>query len=185
MATPVLTIVPARRTLRDHVGGVEFIADKIEALDDESLTPELRAQLSAELIGALAGTRSKVDAVASTLAMFEAMQSAAQAECDRLAKRAATFARQHQRLSDYVLAVCAASKIDRLDGETSSLKARKNPGRVIVDSAAEVPWDFMRLPEPVPEPEAQPDKKLIAAAIKAGQTVAGCRFEQTVRLVRT
>jgi hypothetical protein len=73
-AAPALSIVP-KRSLRALVAGVDAIADAIEQLDDETLTPELKDALSEQLIGALAGTRAKVDSTCRALALFESLEA--------------------------------------------------------------------------------------------------------------
>jgi hypothetical protein len=185
MATASLSLVP-KRSLFAHVAEVESIADLVDRLDrTNELTPEAAEQLSAALIEAIAGTKQKTDRTCAVLAAFEAAGTAAKAERDRLDVRVKYFERQAERLEAYCLAVLSASNLDRIDGMTASISRRKNPGKVIVDSPAAVPWDFMRLPEPKPEPVAEPDKKLIAQALKNGVPVSGCRFIQDFRLVRS
>jgi hypothetical protein len=198
-STRQLTIVPRREpmgaepdeiaarrlSLREHVEGVEAIADAIEQLDDETLTQDARDELSAALIEALAGTRKKVDTVASTLALFESLRTAAVTERDRLARRVEFYARQSERLETYVLAVLSASNLNRLDGETSTLMRRLNPPSVVVDDESAIPTEFLRWPPLPPEPPPVPDKAAIKKAILGGNTVYGCRLERSVRLVRS
>jgi hypothetical protein len=187
-----LTLVPrqeapeARSTLRALVATVEGIADAIEALDPNDLDPETRAAMSAQLIEALAGTREKVDRTAGVLAMFEHLEAAAAAECKRLKTRTEFYARQRERLETYVLAVLQASNIARLDGETSSLQAKKNPPSVVIVDEDSIPTEYLRWPEEPPPPPPVPDKKLIAQSLKADPaSVPGCRLEQGSRLVRS
>ena len=73
----------------------------------------------------------------------------------------------------------------RLDGDTSSVSARLNPPKLIVDDEASIPREFFHLPEPAPPPEPVPDKSLIKKAIAAGAVVAGCRLVQGCRLLRS
>ena len=94
--------VVAPTTLRAHIEGVEAIADTIEGLDDETLSDADRDELSAMLIGAIAGTQRKVDATANVFAMFEGLEASARLEKERLARRETFYARQIQRLTDYV-----------------------------------------------------------------------------------
>jgi hypothetical protein len=178
-------IAARRRSLREHVEGVEAIADAIEQLDDEALSQEARDELSAALIEALAGTRKKVDAVASTLALFESLRIAAATERDRLARRVDFYARQSERLEIFVLAILSASKLTRLDGETSTLMRRLNPPGVVIDDESAIPMEFLRWPPVPPEPPPVPDKATIKKAILSGHAVEGCRLERSVRLVRS
>lgn len=173
-----------RQTLRGHIEGVDAIADAIEQLDAEDLDEELRDELSASLISALAGTRAKVDATARTLAMFEHLSAAARGEKERLAAREAYYDRQLERLTDYVRATMVASELTRLDGETSTLQLRRNPASVAPDAAIAGPMarEFVRPPRPA---MWAPDKDAIKRAIAAGREVPGWSTVQTSRLVRS
>jgi hypothetical protein len=185
-ASPALTLVP-RRSLLAHVAEVESLAELVERLDrTDELTPEAIDELSTELCAAVAGTKAKVDRTCGVLAAFEAAGAAAAIERDRLDVRAKYFARQHARLSEYCLAVLDSSKLDRIDGNTAAIARRKNPGKVLIDDESQIPWDFMRLPEAPPPPDAEPDKKLIATALKVDPlSVPGARWLQEYRLVRS
>jgi hypothetical protein len=183
-----IELVPDRPrclTLRDYVTRVDFIAQTVESLDDDELDEETRDELSRALITELAGTREKVDSVASTLAMFEHMVDSAEKERERLAKRSAYYRRQTERLEHYVLMVLETSKLDRIDGDTSSLRRHLNPWKVIVDNPAAIPPEFLRTPQPAPPPPPLPDKAAIARAIKAKQPVPGARLERGAKLVRS
>ena len=182
-ATP-LRVVP-KRSLRDHLQGVDLILAALDQLDelDESdgLTPERETELASDLISALAGTREKVDNVNRVLAMFEGLEAAAAKETERLKLRAARFERQRIRLQDYVIATMTASNLRELAGNTSDLKLRQNPASVRIDDVRAVPDEFLRQP-PVPAPV--PDKTLIGRALKAGRAIAGATLQTTTRLVR-
>jgi hypothetical protein len=188
VSAAALTLVPqpeARRSLRALVETVDGLADAIETLDDGTLDDETRDALTAQLVATLAGTREKVDRTAGVLAMFEHLEAAAAAECQRLSKRVAFYCRQRERLETYVLAVLEASKLDRIDGETNSLQRRKNPAKVVIDDENAVPIDFLRFPPEQEPPPPVPDKALIAKALKANSQVPGCRLVQSMRLVRS
>lgn len=178
---PAVVLAAPKRSLGDHIKGVERIAQYIQALDPDDLSADAYAELSALLIGELAGTREKVDNVGRALHMFESIEASAKRERERLEKREQWAARQAERLTEYVLAVLDASNIPKLDGETSTLTARKNPPAVQIDEPAAVPGEYMR----TPRPPAAPDKTLIKNALLAGIDVPGCRLEQRRRLVRS
>lgn len=168
-----------KMTLRDCVRTVE---DIVEALDDEQLAPELRDALSATLVDAIAGTREKIDRTSSVFAMYEGIESAIEVEIGRLNERLAWARRQHQRLTDYVLATIEASKLPKLDGWTSCLKAQKNPPKVVIAEGACIPDEFLVTP---PAPAPRPDRDSIKRALKAGFTIPGCSIVQAKRLVRS
>ncbi len=185
MAAPVLSIVP-KRSLFAHVQEVESIADMIDQLNDENeLTPEAAEALQFALCEAVAGTKQKVDRVTATLAAFEAGASAAKAEAARLSARAARFERNRERLETFVLAVLEASKLDRIDGETSSVSRRKNPPKLMVDAVELIPWDYMLVPDPLPDPDPVPDKAALKRDLKGGAVISGVRLVQEYRLLRS
>jgi hypothetical protein len=173
---------PVKKSLRAHIEGVDAIAQTVESLDDEQLDDEARDELSAMLIAAIAGTKRKVDDTARVLSMFAHLEAAAKSERDRLDKRAKYFARQSERLETYLLATLEASKLDRLDGETSTLRRQRNPPRVVIAEGASVPHQFLVYPD---APPPHPDKAAIAKALKAKRTVAGCSLVADYRLVRS
>jgi Siphovirus Gp157 len=188
-ATFGLAIVPKpeapqapRVSLRRHIEGVEAIADTIEGLDDETLSAEERDELSAMLIGAIAGTKRKVDNTSNVLAMYEALEAGAKAEKERLAKRESFYARQIERLTDYVIATMTASDILKLEGETSTFALRKNPPSVVIEAGATFAYEFMVYPE---APAPRPDKDAIKRALKAKREIAGASLQSTMRLVRS
>lgn len=181
-AALALALVP-RRSLRDHMQGVDLILEAIEQLDAEGLTPERRDELSADLISALAGTKVKVDNVNAVISMFEALEDAAAKEIARLTARTARFVRQRERLVDYVTATMTASGLKALDGNTSGLQLRANPPKVeIVDTSA-IPREYFRH-KPAPPPEA--DRTALLRDLKKQRDVPGARIAATTfRLVRS
>lgn len=187
MSASALALVPKRISLFELIADVDSITELVFALDDAGeMTPEIEEQLQTALVSAIAGTRAKVDRTASVIATFEAAEASASAEVARLSKRAAAFKRNRERLETFVLATLAASRLDKIDGETSTLSRRKNPAKVRIDCEQSIPFDFLRFPEQPPPPPAVPDKKLIAAALKANpDAVPGAVLVQEYRLVRS
>jgi hypothetical protein len=185
MASPALALVPKRMSLYELVRDTEGIADLVEALDAaDELTEEVSAQLSEALCLSIAGTKDKIDRSCGVLASFEAAQAAAKAERDRLDLRVKYFARQAQRLEDYLMAVLVSSNLKRMDGNTSSISRTLNPASAIPDGTVEGPLapEFVRTPKPAPW---EPDKTAIKAAITAGKEVPGWSTARTQRLVRS
>jgi hypothetical protein len=78
-----------------------------------------------------------------------------------------------------------ASKLERLDGETSSIALRKNPPSVRIDcDVLDLPAVFLRCPPPV-TPPGTADKAALKRALAAGVEIEGVRLERTTRLVRS
>ena len=184
-----LSVVPKRsRSLFDHVRDVDGIAELLDSLDRAGeLTQEITEQLQEALIVAVAGTRAKVDRCAGVLCNFEAAEASARAEIERLTKRAAKFRRQREYLETVCLAVLDQSNLDVIDGETASIARHKLPLKVLIEDEPSIPVEFLRWPDPIPDPGPEPDKKLIAAALKRDPTgVPGCRMApRTYKLVRS
>lgn len=84
-------------------------------------------------------------------------------------------------LRGYLLDNMQHMGIERIDCPMFSISIRKNPPAVEIFDQLSLPSQFMVVPEPKP-PVAAPDKKAIAAAIKAGQDVPGAKLVQGVRL---
>lgn len=84
-------------------------------------------------------------------------------------------------LRGYLLDNMQRMQIERIDCPMFSISIHKNPPAVEIFDQLSLPAQFMVVPEPKP-PVAAPDKKAIAAAIKAGQEVPGAKLVQGVRL---
>jgi Siphovirus Gp157 len=182
-SAPALALVP-RRSLREHISEVDAIADTIEAMDDEDLTEEARARLAAMLLGAIAGTKNKVDATTAVMARLEHRAEAQKAERDLLDQGLKRSLHQLDRLGDYVLQVLDGAGLDRIEGDVSTLTRRRNPASVVPDGTVSGPLarEFVREPKPGPWSE---DKTAIRVAIAAGRQVPGFACYQSVRLVRS
>ncbi len=87
-----------------------------------------------------------------------------------------------QALRDYLKVNMIASGIDKIESPLFKIKLQNNPAAVEVFEPGLLPAEFMTKPLP---PEPAPDKKAIAAALKANQDVPGCRLTQGQRLVVT
>jgi hypothetical protein len=68
---------------------------------------------------------------------------------------------------------------DKVTTALFSLAVRKNPPLVVIDQEEALPPQFLVRHEP---PPPTPDKKAIAASLKAGMAVPGAHAEQRVRL---
>lgn len=96
-----------------------------------------------------------------------------------LEARHAALLRAAERGRTLIIDVMRAAGRERATTALFSLAVRKNPLAVVVDDAASVPPAYLTYHE-VPAPT--PDKRAIAAALKAGIPVAGVHGEQDVRL---
>jgi hypothetical protein len=167
-------------SLLARVEELDLLVATVEALDDEDLTPELRAELELDLTNVITGTRDKVDSIASVLARFAAAEEAAATEIARLTIRKRYMQRQRERLEGYTLAVLAKLDRKKLEGHTATLAARNNPPSIHVEPDATLDPRFLRHQPP---PPPVPDKGAIKAALQRGEDVPGAYVVQGVRLV--
>lgn len=137
----------------------QTVADTIEA---ESYPLEVKAQNVAYAIRNLE---------ASACAIKEAEQQMADRR-KRIEKRA-------EQIRDYLKTCMELAGVTKIDCPHFTLSIAKNPASVEVFDAGQIPIDYMKLP---PIPEAMPDKKLIAQAIKDGFEVPGAKLAQGTRL---
>lgn len=178
---------PPARTLREGVDAIAALVEEIDAIElDEELSTEEREAavriLIENLLPILAGTKKKVDSTNAVLAMFEHLAASAKCERDRLAKRVRKYERNVERLESYVLATLTASKLDCLEGETSTLRKQLNPASVVfaqgMDFERDLDDEFLRW-------TSEPNKTAIKAAIKAKRAVPGASLVRLPRLVRS
>lgn len=111
----------------------------------------------------------------------EAHNLAIDAEIARLQALKAHRCKVAAGLRSYLLDNMQRAGIERIDCPMFQISIKKNPPAVDIYDQLSLPSEYMVTPEPKP-PVAAPDKKAIAAAIKAGKDVTGARLVQGVRL---
>jgi hypothetical protein len=111
----------------------------------------------------------------------EAHNFAIDAEIARLQALKAQRVKVAAGLRGYLLDNMQRAGIERIDCPMFQISIRKNPPAVDIFDPLSLPAQYMVTPEPKP-PVAAPDKKAIAAAIKAGAKIPGARLVQGVRL---
>lgn len=99
-----------------------------------------------------------------------------------MADRRKALENRAARIKDYLLASMMVAGVQKIECPLFRMSVRDNPPAVEVYEPGLIPSEFMRQPEPPPPPPAAPDKKAIAAAIKAGQEVPGCKLVVGKRL---
>lgn len=111
----------------------------------------------------------------------EAHNLAIDAEIARLQALKAQRMKVAAGLRRYLLDNMQRMQIERIDCPMFSISIRKNPPSVDIYDPMSLPAQYMVLPEPKPV-IAAPDKKAIAAAIKAGAEIPGAKLVQGLRL---
>ena len=137
----------------------QTLRDTLEALEGDI---QLKAQSCAAVVANLSAWAMTIDGAAQ-----------------KLAERAARVHKRAEWLRAYLLANMQQAGISKI--ETAELVAtiRKNPAAVQIMDGAKVPDRFMVTPEP---PPPRPDKKALAAALKAGEQIDGITLVQSERL---
>lgn len=111
----------------------------------------------------------------------ESHNLAIDAEIARLQALKAQRCKVAAGLRSYLLDNMQRAEIERIECPMFTITIRKNPPAVDIYDPLSIPSEYMVTPEPKP-PVAAPDKKAIAAAIKAGSEIAGAKLVQGVRL---
>ena len=96
------------------------------------------------------------------------------------ARRDAEIARV-KAIESNLLKSMIACDFKKIECASFTISVKSNPPKVEVLDEAQIPAGYMSQPE-IKVPPKQPNKKLIAEAIKSGLEVAGCKLSQSQRL---
>lgn len=110
---------------------------------------------------------------------MEALESAVNAEAERLAMRARIIANRREALKKRLLDAMVYSGIQKVEHPQFTISVQKNPPNVDVFDERQIPADYMTAPKP---PEPKPNKTLIKKAIQDGFDVPGAKLVQGVAL---
>jgi len=161
------------------------ISGQYRQLAEKLADMDLDAQTVADTIEASGLTdalQEKAQGVELVARAAEMHCPAIDAEIARLQALKAQRQKVAQGLRDYLQRNMEEAGIERIECPLFKLTLKKNPPAVEVLDEAAIPAHLWVTPEPKP-PEPRLDRKGIAASIKAGIEVPGCRLVQNVRLV--
>jgi len=150
--------------------------ENLSKLNDLDLPPEVIADTLESISGDMTQKCTNVGFVIRNIETLAAQIK--EAEQAMAARRKALESRA-EHVREYLLRNMQVCEIQKIESPYFTLSVRSNPPKVVIDDPEAVPDEYWRQP-PVPLPEL--DKKAIAAAIKAGQTVAGAHTESGVSL---
>lgn len=155
------------------------LAAQYRELAEKLADADLDAQTVADTIEA-SGLTDDIAVKAQNIEMVarsaEAHQEAIDAEIKRLTTLKKHRAKVAAGLRQYVLENMVACGIEKIECPLFTVKRRANPPSVEVFQSELVPLEYMRVPPP------EVNKTAIAAALKAGHDVPGCKLNQTERL---
>jgi len=137
-------------------------------------------QVIADTLESLSGPLDEhLENLAKMVCNIEAADSGVQKTIASLEMRHLALQRAAERGRQLILDLMRASRRDKVTTALFSLAVRKNPPLVVIDSEVDIPSAYLTFHEP---PPPMPNKRAIAAALKAGTTVPGAHCEQSVRL---
>jgi septal ring factor EnvC (AmiA/AmiB activator) len=143
-----------------------------ERHDDEQLIADTLESMSGPL-------DERLENLAKMVRNMETAANGVEKTIDSLEARHAALRRGAERGRKLILELMQTSRRDRVTTALFSLAVKKNPPVVVVDRETDLPPAYLTQHE---APPPMPNKKAIAAALKAGIEVPGARTEQGVRL---
>jgi hypothetical protein len=120
----------------------------------------------------------KAQAVGHMVRSIESSAAAMKQWAQDATERARSAKARADSLREYLSTNLQACGIQKVEGPGISLSFRKSQA-VVIDEPGLIPAEYMRQPEP---PPAEPDKKAIGDALKAGAAVPGVHIETRLNL---
>jgi hypothetical protein len=153
------------RQLAERLANMDLDAETVaDTIESSGLTDEISAKAQGVLMVAKT-TEQYVPAIEAEIARLQALK------------------KRHERIAaglrDYLKHNMETAQIQRIECPLFDISIRTNPAAVEVFDEAQVPADFWHTPEPKPSIS----KSAVAAELKAGREVAGCRLVSATRLV--
>jgi hypothetical protein len=137
-------------------------------------------QVIADTLESLSGPLDEhLENLAKMVRNIEAADSGVVQTISGLEQRHASLQRAAERGRRMILDLMRGARRESASTALFSLAIRKNPPHIVIDDQSALPSAYLNCPPP---PPPVPDKKAIAAALKAGEQVPGAHSEQSVRL---
>lgn len=156
------------------------IAHEYRAAVDKLADLDLPEEVVADTLESMGGElQVKATSVAAFIRNLESSANAIREAESHMAARRKAIENRAARVKDYLLANMIVAGVQKIESPYFKLAVRENPPAVEIYEPLMIPAEFMVTPEP---PPPMPDKKKIAAALKAGQDVMGCKLTRGVRL---
>lgn len=142
---------------------------------DEDLAIAVR-----DTMGAIeAEFNDKALAVSHVILNFDADIAALDLEIDRLTERKRVISNRQKQIKDYLRENMEAAGISKISCPLFTITCAKGRESVVVDSEDGIPDELMSV-----KTEIKPDKVAIAARLKAGEEIPGCRLERGQSSIR-
>lgn len=141
---------------------------------------DLDPQLILDTLESLDGElNDKAVSVAQFSRNIEATAAAVREAGKAMLERAARLEKRAESIRTYLLLQMEFAGVSKIESPWFVVQVKRNPPAVVIDDEHAVPDSYKVTPEP---PAPRPDKKAIAAALKAGEDVPGARLVQSDRL---
>ena len=147
-----------------------------ERLHDLDLPDEVIADTLEGMSGEI---QVKAQQVAYVIRNCEALAAQIKQAEEAMAARRKSIENRAEKIRNYLQTNMEGCEISVIECPEFRLAIKKNPPKVVIDAAGQIPCDLYVYPE---APEPYPDKKAIAAKLKAGEEVTGAHLEQSTRL---
>jgi 23S rRNA G2069 N7-methylase RlmK/C1962 C5-methylase RlmI len=163
-------------SLYERAAEMDAAMEQLECAESE----EEREQ-ALDVVHAAAGELlAKVDRFAGYLSALESTENWAAAEIKRLQARQKIATARRQRLEQYAIEIMRMRDWESMEGETSTLKLKRNPPSVHIAEGAEIPAEYQRITQKI-----EPDKVALKVDLKAGREIPGVTLESSVSLRRS
>lgn len=143
-----------------------------ERHDDEQVVADTLESISGPL-------DEQLENLAKMVRNLESARRGVEETMANLEVRHAALQRAAERGRKLILDLMQTAHRDRATTALFAIAVKKNPPVIVIDAPAELPPSYLTYHEP---PPPTPNKKAIAAALKAGMPVPGAHCEQGVRL---
>lgn len=145
-----------------------------ELLDDETIPQE---EVNRALMEVMDDIKSKGENGINYLHMLDGNVEIAKKRKKEIDNYIKTVEHRKKRMLTAYLAAMNNMGIKSIMTGVGELKVKKNPPAVIIEDGAKIPAQYTNQKITI-----TPDKAKIKAALKAGETIDGCRLEQAVSL---
>jgi hypothetical protein len=141
---------------------------------------ELDDQTFADTLEAIGGDlETKAMNTAFVARNLEATAEQIKAHAKSMVERAKAMENRAERIRKYLMDGLELAGVEKIDTPFFRIKIALNPPSVTIDDESMIPANYKTDPLP---PAPTPDKKLIAAALKDGFEVPGCRLVRGRRI---
>lgn len=162
--------LPALYTLATQFKALQHL--DVEEIDERTLYDTIEG-LEGDL-------QVKAQNVAAFCQNIQAYADAATEAARKMKERASAIQKKADGLKAYIKRSMEAAEVTKIETAEFSLAIQKNPVAVVIDNESSIPAGYWIIPAP---PAPYPDKKAIAADLKAGIPIQGVHLEQGTRLV--